>query len=184
MIDNTIYLSKIETNTMEVGLAYCNINQLIRNLYNQFYPLMPDNRDLQLKMSAAIQAEEVGFETDPLLLRQTLHLLLENAIKFTDEGMIRFGYNNKGSSMVEFFVEDTGPGIPEDEKENIFLRFYVIEKDRSAQKAGAGIGLSVAQHFVALLGGTLYLKTEINKGSRFWFELPMVNPKGFMRIIS
>ncbi len=184
MIDNTIYLSKIETNTMEVGLAYCNINQLLRDLYNQFYPLMPDNRDLQLKMSAAIQAEEVGFETDPVLLRQTLHLLLENAIKFTNEGIIRFGYNNKGSSTVEFFVEDTGPGIPEDEKENIFLRFYVIEKDRTAQKAGAGIGLSVAQHFVALLGGTLNLTTEVNKGSRFWFELPLANPKGFMRIIS
>lgn len=184
MIDNTIHLSKIETNTMEVSMAFCNINQLIRDLYNQFYPLMPDNRDLQLKMSSAIQAEEVGFETDPVLLRQTLHLLLENAIKFTNDGMIRFGYNNKGSSTVEFFVEDTGPGIPENEKENIFLRFYVIEKDRTAQKAGAGIGLSVAQHFVALLGGTLNLTTEINKGSRFWFELPMVNPKGFMRIIS
>jgi len=135
-------------------------------------------------MSAAIQADEVGFETDQVLLKQTLHLLLENAIKFTNEGMIRFGYNNKGSSSVEFFVEDTGPGIPESERENIFLRFYVIDKDRTSQKAGAGIGLSVAQHFVALMGGTLNLNSEINKGSRFWFELPLVNPKGFMRILS
>ncbi|GAP68884.1 protein containing PAS domain S-box [Bacteroidales bacterium 6E] len=184
MIDNTIYLSKIETNTLEISTSFCNINQLLRDLFNQFYPLMPDNRDLQLKMSAAIQADEVGFETDQVLLKQTLHLLLENAIKFTNEGMIRFGYNNKGSSSVEFFVEDTGPGIPESERENIFLRFYVIDKDRTSQKAGAGIGLSVAQHFVALMGGTLNLNSEINKGSRFWFELPLVNPKGFMRILS
>lgn len=184
MIDNTIYLSKIETNTLELTSAFCNINQLLRVLFNQFYPMMPDNRDLQLKMSVAIQAEEVGFDTDPVLLRQTLHLLIENAIKFTNEGVISFGYKNKGSSTVEFFVEDSGPGIPKDEIENIFLRFYVIEKDRNSQKAGAGIGLSVAQHFVALLGGTLNLETEINKGSRFWFELPLTNPKGFMRIIS
>lgn len=184
MIDNTIYLSKIETNTLELTSAFCNINQLLRDLFNQFYPMMPDNRDLQLKMSVAIQAEEVGFDTDPVLLRQTLHLLIENAIKFTNEGVISFGYKNKGSSTVEFFVEDSGPGIPKDEIENIFLRFYVIEKDRNSQKAGAGIGLSVAQHFVALLGGTLNLETEINKGSRFWFELPLTNPKGFMRIIS
>ncbi len=184
MIDNTIYLSKIETNTLELTSAFCNINQLLRDLFNQFYPMMPDNRDLQLKMSVAIQAEEVGFDTDSVLLRQTLHLLIENAIKFTNEGVISFGYKNKGSSTVEFFVEDSGPGIPKDEIENIFLRFYVIEKDRNSQKAGAGIGLSVAQHFVALLGGTLNLETEINKGSRFWFELPLTNPKGFMRIIS
>lgn len=184
MIDNTIYLSKIETNTLELTSAFCNINQLLRDLFNQFYPMMPDNRDLQLKMSVAIQAEEVGFDTDPVLLRQTLHLLIENAIKFTNEGVISFGYKNKGSSTVEFFVEDSGSGIPKDEIENIFLRFYVIEKDRNSQKAGAGIGLSVAQHFVALLGGTLNLETEINKGSRFWFELPLTNPKGFMRIIS
>lgn len=184
MIDNTIHLSKIETNTLELNHAWCNINHLLRDLFNQFYPMLPDSRDLQLKMITGIQFDEVGFETDPVLLKQTLHLLIENALKFTVEGIINFGYVNKSAAAVEFFVEDTGPGIPEEEIENIFLRFYVIEKDRLAQKAGAGIGLSVAQHFVALLGGELKVTTGMGKGSRFWFELPLVNARGFMRIVN
>lgn len=184
MIDNTIHLSKIETNTLELNHSWCNINHLLRDLFNQFYPMLPDSRDLQLKMITGIQFDEVGFESDPVLLRQTLQLLIENAIKFTPEGIIKFGYINKSATAVEFFVEDTGPGIPEEEIENIFLRFYVIEKDRLSQKAGAGIGLSVAQHFVALLGGELKLTTETGKGSRFWFDLPLVNARGFMRIVN
>lgn len=183
MIDNTIHLSKIETNTLEVNISYCNIHQLLRDLYNQFYPMMPDNRDLQIKMVTAIQHDEVGFETDPALLREVLQKLIDNAIRFTTEGEIKFGYKNKNATMVEFFVEDTGPGIPEDEKENVFIRFYVIEKDRLAQKSGPGIGLSVAQHFVAILGGDLKLDSTSGQGSRFWFELPLLNPKGFMRVI-
>ena len=183
MIDNTIHLSKIETNTLEVNISYFNINQLLRDLYNQFYPMLPDNRDLQIKMVTAIQHDEVGFETDPALLREVMQKLIDNAIRFTTEGVIQFGYKNKNAAVVEFFVEDTGPGIPDEEKENIFLRFYVIEKDRLAQKSGPGIGLSVAQHFVAILGGELKLDSTVGKGSRFWFELPLLNPKGFMRVI-
>lgn len=184
MIDNTIHLSKIETNTLEVNISYCNIHSLLRELYNHFYPLLPDNRDLRLKMVTVIQHDEVGFETDPTLLRESLQKLIDNAVRFTEEGTIRFGYTYSSATMVEFFVEDTGPGIPEEEKENIFNRFYVIEKDRLAQKSGPGIGLSVAQHFVALLGGELKLDSTLGKGSRFWFELPLQNAKGFMRIIS
>jgi PAS domain S-box-containing protein len=183
MIDNTIHLSKIETNTLGVNISFCNIHQLLRDLYNQFYPMIPDNRDLQIKMVTAIQHDEVGFETDPALLREVFQKLIDNALRFTTEGVIRFGYKNKNAAVVEFFVDDTGPGIPDDEKENVFLRFYVIEKDRLAQKSGPGIGLSVAQHFVAILGGELKLDSSTGKGSRFWFELPLQNPKGFMRIL-
>jgi signal transduction histidine kinase len=145
--------------------------------------MIPDNRDLQIKMVTAIQHDEVGFETDPALLREVFQKLIDNALRFTTEGVIRFGYKNKNAAVVEFFVDDTGPGIPDDEKENVFLRFYVIEKDRLAQKSGPGIGLSVAQHFVAILGGELKLDSSTGKGSRFWFELPLQNPKGFMRIL-
>lgn len=184
MIDNTIHLSKIETNTLEVKFSYSNIHQLLRDLYNQFFPLLPDNRELTFKMVTAIHHDEVGFETDPNLLKESLQKLIDNAIRFTDEGAISYGYTYKNAATVEFFVEDSGPGIPDDEKENIFSRFYVIEKDRLAQKSGSGIGLSVAQHFVALLGGELKLDSRPGQGSRFWFELPLQNPKGFMRIIS
>jgi PAS domain S-box-containing protein len=184
MIDNTIHLSKIETNTLEMNFAWCNIHQLLREIYNQYYPMLPERSHLQLKMVTGLMHEEAGFETDPVLLKEIIQELVDNAIKFTQEGIIQFGYRHKSANSVEFFVEDTGPGIPDSEKENIFLRFYVIEKDRQAQKSGPGIGLPVAQHFVALLGGDLMMESQAGKGSRFWFELPLLNSRGFMRVVS
>lgn len=183
MIENTIQLSKIETNTLDVNFSYTNINQLLREVYNHFYPQLPGNRDIRLKMSVGIHAENAGFETDSNLLKEVLHRLVDNAIKFTTEGTIHFGYSGVNGKMVEFFVEDTGPGIAESERENVFLRFYVIESDRKANRSGPGLGLSIAQHFVALLGGELMLDSIPGKGSRFWFRIPLKNPSGFMQLI-
>jgi PAS domain S-box-containing protein len=183
MIDNTIHLSKIETNAIELNIRFCHINRLLKDLFNRFYPMLPDNRDIRLRIVTDIQHEEAGFETDPEILKEILEELTDNAIRFTEEGLVQVGYRYKNPSLIEFFVEDTGPGIPEEEIENIFLRFYVIEKDRRNHKSGPGTGLSICQHFVALLGGELRLETKPGKGSRFWFELPLLNPRGFMRII-
>ncbi len=183
MIENTIQLSKIETNTLEVNFVYTDIHRLLRELYHHFFPLVPDNRDLQFTTDPMIQHGEVGFETDPHLLKEALGRLIDNALKFTREGIVRFGYTAAAGNSVLFYVEDTGPGIPLEEKENIFLRFYVLEKDRKAQKSGPGLGLPIAQHFVALLGGELSVDTIPGKGSRFWFRLPLINARGFLRIV-
>jgi PAS domain S-box-containing protein len=183
IIENTIQLSKIETNTLDIGFAYTNIHRLLHDLYLHFYPLLPDHRDVQLIMHTEIGHTEVGFETDPNLLKEALSRLIDNAIRYTAMGNITFGYTTTSGNWVEFFVSDSGPGIPLSEKENIFLRFYVIEADRQAQKSGPGLGLPIAQHFVALLGGELMLDSDPGKGSRFWFRLPLKNPKGFLRVV-
>ncbi len=183
MIENTIHLSKIETDTLEIHFAFTNIHTLLQELYNHFYVLLPDNKDLRLILETSICHSEVGFETDSFLLKEVLFKLLDNAIKFTNKGYVRFGYTVGTGSSVEFFVEDTGQGIPEEEKENIFLRFYVIENDRLAQKSGPGLGLPIAQHFTALLGGELSCDSLPGKGSRFWFRLPLKNQKGFLKIV-
>jgi len=183
IIDNTIQLSKIETNTLEVNPIDTNIHHLLKELFQHFYPLLPDHRDLQLKIQTMMQIDDVGFETDPYLLKESLFRLIDNAIKYTPSGTVTFGYTTVPGNSAEFFVADTGPGIPPSETENIFLRFYVIEADRLAQKCGAGLGLPIAQHFIALLGGELQLDSTPGKGSRFWFRLPLKNPRGFMRIV-
>lgn len=183
MIENTIELSKIETNSVEVVNGFVNINKLLRDLYNQFLRQLPDNRDLRLVLEIPIKSEEVGFETDGTLLREILIRLIDNAVKFTLEGTITIGYQPSGSNSVEFYIKDTGPGIPPEEKENIFLRFYVIEADRLANRCGPGLGLSIAQHFTALLGGELMVDTNPGKGSCFWFRLPLRKSRGFLRIV-
>lgn len=183
IIENTIHLSKIETNTLQVTTTYTNIHRLLRELYLHFYPLLPDHRELQLILHTEIEHGEVGFETDPMLLRDSLYKLIDNAIRFTPAGSVTFGYIPATGNSVEFFVSDTGPGIPEAERENIFHRFYVIETDRQSMKSGPGLGLPIAQHFVALLGGELKVDSPAGKGSRFWFRLPLRNQKGFLRVV-
>ncbi len=182
MIDNTIFLSRIETNTLEIHFSYVEINLFMKRIQRDFLLQLSSESQIQLVLELGIHSEEVGFDTDPTLLEEALSRLLDNALKYTESGTIRFGYEAKGN-MVGFYVEDTGPGIPEHEKENIFLRFYVIESDRKARKSGLGLGLPLAQHFVALMGGELKLDSIPGRGSRFWFDLPLINPRGFMRII-
>jgi len=183
IIENTIHLSKIETNTLNISTSYTNIHRLLRDLYLHFYPLLPDHRELQLILHTEIKHEEVGFETDPVLLKEILFKLIDNAIRFTVSGSVTFGYSTTAGNSVEFFVSDTGPGIPDEEKENIFLRFYVLESDRKSLKSGPGLGLPIAQHFAALLGSDLKLDSLPGKGSRFWFRLPLRNQKGFLRVM-
>lgn len=183
MIENTIYLSRIETNTLNTSFSYTNIHLLLRRLYQFFSLQLSEIDDVKLFLENGILHEEVGFETDPVLLYEIISRLLENALKFTAKGSVHFGYLTNSNNTVRFFVKDTGQGIPETERENIFLRFYVIEEDRKAKKSGLGLGLPIAQHFVALLGGELQLDSVPGKGSRFWFDLPLKNSKGFMKII-
>jgi signal transduction histidine kinase len=159
------------------------VNRLLRDLYNRFYPSLPANSPIQLTLLSGIHHEEVGFDTDPSLLWEILSRLIDNAVKFTRSGVVRFGYDLAPGNAAEFFVEDTGPGIPSSEKENIFLRFYVMETDKKTNRSGPGLGLPVAQHFTALLGGELKVDSTPGKGSRFWFRLPLKNPRGFMQVV-
>ncbi len=183
MIENTIQLSKIETNTLELRITRTSIHRLLRELYQHFYTLLPDNRELRLKLELWFGKGDPGFDTDSVLLREVLVRLLDNAVKFTREGQIRFGYEAVGRESILFYVEDTGPGIPESEQEKVFLRFYVLESDRKERKSGPGLGLPIASHFVTLLGGELRLDSAPGKGSRFWFRLPLKNPDGFLQVV-
>ena len=117
-------------------------------------------------MSLDVQIPEFGFETDADLLRETLTILLDNAIKYTTEGTVTIGYEMIRNDFVKFVISDTGIGIPKDEYENIFSRFYRVSNSINQNTSGSGIGLSIAQHYVALLGGELQFESKVDKGTR------------------
>ena len=183
MIDDTINLSKIETNTVELKSGHVQINYLLRNLYSYFSGILPDRQNINIEVHEEVNSNEFGFITDYDLLFETLKNLVDNAIKFSQKGTIRFGYNLRPGNQIEFFVEDEGIGISVEEQKYIFDRFYVGKAHRT-ESAGSGLGLPIAQHFVALLGGELMVETKSGVGSRFYFLLRLREGKGYLRIVS
>ncbi len=184
MIDNTIHLSKIETQTVELVNRFCNINNLMRDAYNKYLVLIPDSKKIKLNLKIDVPNKEFGFETDSNILSEILSLLIDNAVKYTIKGEINIGYEMIRNDFVKFSVSDTGIGIPEEEFKHIFNRFYRIQNQINESTSGSGLGLAIIQHYVALLGGELEFESTPEKGSKFWFSLPFKDGKGFLSIVS
>jgi signal transduction histidine kinase len=156
----------------------------MRDVYNRYRPLIPDSKELKMKIDLDVPNPVFGFETDKRLLNETLEILTDNAIKYTPKGEVSIGYEMIRNESVRFIVSDTGIGIPEDEMENIFSRFYRISNEINELTSGSGLGLPIAQHYVMLLGGELNLESTPEKGTTFWFTLPFREGKGFLKVVS
>jgi signal transduction histidine kinase len=99
--------------------------------------------------------------------------LIKNALKFTEKGNIKFGYSID-NEMIEFYVSDTGSGISDDQRELIFELFRQSTLNLSRKYEGAGLGLAISKAYVELLGGSIWLESEVSKGSTFYFRLPLI----------
>jgi len=183
MIDNTIHLSKIETESLKPKHNFCRINILLREIYNEVSPNIPDTKDVRMKMNVEVANQEFGFETDYEILKETLSILVDNAVKYTTSGIVELGYQMIKNDQIKFIVSDTGIGIPKDDFENIFSRFYRVQNTINQSTSGSGIGLPIAQHYVSLLGGELEFDSTLEKGSEFWFTLPFREGRGYMKIV-
>lgn len=184
MIDNTIHLSKIETDSVDLTLNFCPVNSLVRDIYNRYRPLIPDGRQVKMNLDLDVPNSSFGFVTDRRLLLETLQILVDNAIKYTKQGEVYLGYKMLGTDAVRFTVSDSGIGIPKEELENIFSRFYRVKNEINEVTSGSGIGLPIAQHYVQLLGGELKLESTPGKGTTFSFDLPFREGEGFLRVVS
>jgi PAS domain S-box-containing protein len=184
MIDNTIHLSKIETDSVDLSMNFCPVNSLMRDVYNRFKPLIPDGRQVKMHLSLDVPNPSFGFVTDRRLLLETLQILVDNAVKYTRKGEIHLSYHMLGTDAVRFIVSDTGIGIPPEEQKFIFSRFYRVKNMINDTTSGSGIGLPIAQHYIQLLGGKLQLESAPDKGSTFIFDLPFKEGEGYLRVVS
>jgi PAS domain S-box-containing protein len=184
MIDNTIHLSKIETESIEVHAGFCKVNELLREIYSKHFALIPDSKNVRLKINLDVPNPVFGFETDARLLRETLNILVDNAIKYTIKGEVSIGYEMIRNEAVQIFVSDTGIGIPAEEQENIFSRFYRVKNKINDTTSGSGLGLPIAQHYVLLLGSELEMRSVPGQGTKFSFILPFREGKGFLTLVS
>lgn len=164
LISDILDLSKIESNTMEFNFSEKSLNGLLKDIYQE--QLVNQHSKAELKLE--IPEEEYVITTDPVRLKQVITNLLNNALKFTPDGCVSFGFTLKTDHSVELFVKDTGIGIPQEHSAHIFERFYKID----SFKQGTGLGLSICKTIVEHLQGEISVESTINKGSTFKISLP------------
>ena len=170
IINALVSISKIESGQMEISISDTNVNEQIDFVYSFFKPVVEENR-MQLIAKKALPSKEAIIKSDLEKIYAILTNLVGNATKFTRAGSIEFGYEKKGKYL-EFFVKDTGDGIADEKKEIIFERFRQGSESYDREFEGAGLGLSIAKSYVEILGGKIWVESELGKGSTFYFTIP------------
>ena len=172
IIKDIIDISRIESGQVIVTPSDVNVNEEIEYLYNFFRP-EAEAKHLELSFHLDLENSESVIRTDKEKLVAIITNLVKNAIKYTNEGSIKFGYIYK-ENVLEFYVRDTGIGIPNDRIKAIFKRFVQADiKDRYALE-GAGIGLSIAKAYVEMLQGKIRVESIEKVGSTFYFTIPYI----------
>lgn len=170
LINDLIDISKIEAGQMKLSFAKTNLNEVI-DYQQTFFKPEASSKNIELTTSKTLPSVQASIETDREKLMAVLTNLIKNAIKFTNEGNITFGYNLKGN-MVEFYVQDTGVGIPKEQQKAVFERFVHADLSLSKPYQGAGLGLSITKAYVHMMGGKIWVRSKEEEGSVFYFTIP------------
>ena len=174
LIDDILDISLIESNQLKTYIKEFNINKVIDETY-EFFKLYKKNiqkDNIELDVIKYFSQDSFLIESDPDRIKQVLNNLINNAFKFTEKGKISFGYLLE-HSYLEFFVEDSGTGIREVQKESLFKRFTQGEETLKRKHGGAGLGLSISKGIIELLGGKIRYDDSYKEGARFCFTLPV-----------
>ena len=174
IINNLLDIAKIEAEQTEVEYNTTSVNDLLDELAVFFKP-EAERKNLVLKHKTALSSADALIVTDTTKLNQILSNLIKNAIKYTKEGQIEFGYIQKDETL-QFYVSDTGIGISPELQAKMFDRFRQAELDVSREYEGAGLGLSISKAYVKMLGGDIWLSSTPGKGSTFYFTIPYNKP--------
>jgi PAS domain S-box-containing protein len=170
IVNDILDISRIEAGLVFLAMEDTSVNELINTLFAFFEPQALE-KNVIFKSVKSLNDKESEVRTDKTRLRQILTNLLNNALKFTAVGEIEFGYVLK-EGVLQFFVRDTGIGIPPELHEKIFEPFRQAELEISFHYGGTGLGLSISSKLAELLGGKIWLESVPGKGSVFYFTIP------------
>ena len=175
LVDNIIDISKIETGQMNIKLETCKLLALMNDImatYNH-HPKFEEHSDLSLQLDFAERFNQLSIKTDIFRFRQICINLIDNAIQFTDAGTIKFGVSNAWENTIEFYVQDTGIGIPEEAMHVIFQNFCKVNRTSTREYTGTGLGLPISKSLIEMLGGSIRVVSVPGKGSTFYFTHPL-----------
>jgi len=179
LIDDIIDIARIEAGQLRIFKQDCFINQTFIELYDAFSETqLKENNNVELIAEIENTDENLSILTDPYRFKQVMNNLIGNAIKFTDQGFIKFGYQISPEGYedyIRFFVQDTGIGLNKKEQKEIFEQFRKVDSEANNKLyRGAGLGLAISKNLIHELGGEIWIESEIGLGSTFYFTLPYI----------
>lgn len=176
IIDNVIEVAMLEAGEVVLERKQFGINQLLVELLDEFEHSDASHPNVLINISNTGSDEEYMLYNDPARLKQMLTILIGNALKFTEEGSVDFGYKLMDDKFIELSIKDTGVGIPLFQQVNIFERFTQADNSLIRKFGGTGLGLTIVKHLVNLMGGQIELDSEEGNGSLFRIVLPIIQP--------
>ncbi len=178
IVEELFDLTLIEAGEIKIDLRSENLHAIFTEVEDivQSEQHLLGKDHLKLNLGLPTITKDVFVNTDASKVKQLLINLLGNALKFTNEGSVDFGYTIEStdeSKFVKFFVADTGIGIPESKRDVVFDVFRQVDETMTREYGGTGIGLSISKKVIEMLGGEIWFESEINKGTTFYFTIPI-----------
>ena len=174
ILNDVLDLSKIEAGKLEISVERCEAIKILNDVYSLMHPQAVEKGiDLKTTYSSKLPTE---IETDPLRLRQILLNLVSNAIKFTDQGQVEIQVSCQdegGRRWMRLGVKDTGIGISNEPLKTIFEAFVQDRAQGAGRRSGTGLGLTICQRLVEMLGGTISVTSQLGRGSLFVVDVPV-----------
>jgi signal transduction histidine kinase/CheY-like chemotaxis protein len=175
VITDIMRIASIEAGQEDLVESQFDLNVTLEFLFEQ-YMLKARDKGILLEFEPENGLQPLEIISDETKLIQILTNLLDNALKFTRKGNTTFGYQVK-DGMIEFFVRDTGIGISTEMHDLIFKRFHQVESTNARKFGGSGLGLAISKAYVELLGGSIWLESDLGIGSVFYFTIPLIKGK-------
>jgi CheY-like chemotaxis protein len=174
LINDIIDIAKIDSDQVIIRKNTFSINQILNELLLVFENEkdQKNKKGIAINLEKMLDDEESYILTDEVRLRQILYNLLGNALKFTKNGSVKFGYTIE-KKFIQFYVKDTGKGIAPKNQKMVFERFRQEEETNTRQYGGSGLGLSISKGLVTLLGGEIWVESDLGIGASFYFTIPI-----------
>jgi len=175
VINDIVDVSKIEANQLSLNPSPFCLNDILHQLYDTYKAQLhqKNKTHIALYLEQGLSRDRSWIHADANRLKQILYNLLGNAVKFTQKGSIRFGYKQKDKASLLFYVSDTGIGIPADKLGQIFSRFEQVQDPIHTEYGGTGLGLTITRNLVEMMGGTIWVESQSEDGTSFYFTLPL-----------
>lgn len=168
IVNDLLLLSELEENKNNLVFEKIKVNDLIDNVFNLF---IQQGKDKNITLVKTLKNSQRILEIDNFRFEQLLVNLIDNAFKYTDSGKIEVISTELLNKQV-FIISDTGLGIPEEDIERVFERFYTVDKSRSRRVGGTGLGLSIVKHIVLLHNGSIKIESKLQQGTKFIITIP------------